>query len=88
MQTRHDAARVLRAIFVDSSDTRPLSRSRLSLRLRLPTVELTAAIDLLAARGLVDPARLRLTLPGLAVAAALGRRQETGSGSLRRPRAA
>jgi hypothetical protein len=64
---------VLRAIYRASAHTRPVSRQRLALELRLPGAEVDRVVDALSRGGLVDPERLRLTLPGLAVAVASAR---------------
>ncbi len=62
---------VLEAIFSMSSVGLRITRRALSRRLRLGEVELDRQLLVLDRRGLVDAARLRLTLPGLALAVAL-----------------
>jgi hypothetical protein len=68
------AQRVLNLVFAQSAAQAPLNRPRLERHSRLPRAELNAALAELEQRGLIDAQRLRLTLPGLAVAVATGAR--------------
>lgn len=61
---------LLRLIFSLSSGSTALTRSRLARRLSVSTGELEPVVDELTRLGLLNPARLRLTLSGLAVAVA------------------
>ncbi len=70
MQISAPALRVLKLVFQAGSST--LSRPRLARHTGLDQPALTVAIDELTRLGLVDARRLRLTLPGLAVAVAAG----------------
>ena len=62
--------RVLQLVFTLSSNSTALTRPRLERRLAVSSTELNLALAELGRLGLLDPQRLRLTLPGLAVAAA------------------
>ncbi len=62
---------VLAAIFSMSSDGLRITRTALSRRLRLGEAELDRQLLVLDRRGFIDAARLRLTLPGLALAVSL-----------------
>ena len=64
------ARRVLHAVFTLSSSPAALTRPRLERRLTVSSCELNDALSELGRRGLLDAQRLRLTLPGLAVAVA------------------
>ena len=70
MQISALARRLLHVVFVLSSSPQALTRPRLERRLGVAASELNPALDELARRGLFDPQRLRLTLPGLALAVA------------------
>ena len=67
MQT---STRVLIAIFSRYSKSFPVSRSGLARSLELQTAELERALAELEQAECIDSARLRLTMQGLAVAAA------------------
>ncbi len=62
---------VLEAIFSMSSDSLQITRRTLSRRLGLGQAELDRQLLVLDRRGFIDAARLRLTLPGLALAVSL-----------------
>lgn len=68
------ALRVLTVLFRAGSST--LSRPRLARHTALDQPALTAALNELTQLGLIDPRRLRLTLPGLAIAAASSSRAQ------------
>lgn len=70
MQISALSRRVLQLVFTLSSSTTALTRPRLERRLAVRPSELNVALDQLGRLGLLDPQRLRLTLSGLAVAAA------------------
>ncbi|MEO6598691.1 MAG: hypothetical protein ABIQ16_02380 [Polyangiaceae bacterium] len=70
MQISALARRLLHLVFVLSSSPQALTRPRLERRLGVAASELNPALEELARHGLLDPQRLRLTLPGLALAAA------------------
>lgn len=70
MQISAPAKDLLQLIFSLSSRNAALTRPALERRLGLDSSELGALLEQLAAGGLVDIQRLRLTLSGLAVAAA------------------
>jgi hypothetical protein len=74
MHISSPARRVLKLVFAASSAQGPLTRPRLERRSALSRVELSAALAELAQLGLLDAQRLRLTLPGLALAVACGAR--------------
>ena len=74
MQISPLAQRLLQLVFSLSSASAALTRPRLEQCLSLARGELSAPLDELARHGLVDPQRLRLTLPGLALAVACGAR--------------
>jgi hypothetical protein len=61
-------------VFAGSTGPSRLSRPRLERATGLSRVELNAALDELTRAGMLDVQRLRLTLPGLAVAVAVGAR--------------
>lgn len=61
---------LIQLVFSLSSGSTALTRPRLAQRLGVCASELNPAFEELARLGLLDPQRLRLTLPGLAVAAA------------------
>lgn len=78
---------LLQAIFFLSSKTLPITRARLAQRLRLGSEQLDWQLMALDRAGLIDEIRLRLTLPGLAVAVAMRRtskRAATGGAQLTR----
>jgi|SRR4051794_7477306 len=77
MQINALARRALHLVFVLSSSSSALSRPRLEQRLGVSAQELNHALVELARLGLLDLQRLRLTLPGLAVAAASRTSQES-----------
>ncbi len=68
MQISAPALSVLRLLFQAGSST--LSRPRLARHTGLDQPALSVALDELTRYGLIDARRLRLTLPGLALAAA------------------
>ena len=68
------ARRVLQLVFALSSGSGALTRPRLERRLGVSPSQLSEAFEELAALGLLDVQRLRLTLSGLAVAVACGAR--------------
>ena len=70
MQNNSLARRVLGLVFSLSSATTALTRPRLERELGASPSELNFALHELTQLGLLDEKRLRLTLPGLAVAAA------------------
>lgn len=74
MQISPLAQRLLQLVFSLSSATAALTRPRLEQRLSLGRGALSAPLDELARLGLLDAQRLRLTLPGLALAVAGGAR--------------
>jgi hypothetical protein len=61
-------------MFLAGSARAPLSRPRLERQAGLSRGETNRALDELARHGLIDAQRLRLTLPGLALAVAAGAR--------------
>ncbi|MBM4373603.1 MAG: helix-turn-helix domain-containing protein [Deltaproteobacteria bacterium] len=61
---------VLRALFDLAQRARPAGRDALTSRTGLPPSQVARALRHLEARGLVDAARCRLTLAGLAFAVA------------------
>jgi hypothetical protein len=73
MQLTQDSRAVLEALFVLSSEGTSITHHRLSLTAQLGAPALVDALGILDHAGLADAQRLRLTLPGLAVAAALGK---------------
>ncbi|HET7541158.1 MAG TPA: hypothetical protein VFK05_14875 [Polyangiaceae bacterium] len=77
MQITALARRVLRLVFSLSSAGGALTRPRLERRLEASSAELNRALSELDRLGLLDAQRLRLTLPGLAVATALRARRVT-----------
>lgn len=72
MQISALARRVLQFVFALSSMSTALTRPRLERRLGVTASELNPALAELTQLGLLDSQRLRLTLPGLAVAVACG----------------
>lgn len=70
MQITAQARTLLELVFSLSSASTALTRPRLAQRLGVTPGELNPAFDELSRLGLLDPQRLRLTLSGLAVAAA------------------
>jgi hypothetical protein len=78
------AQRILKLVFSASSGQGPLTRPGLERRSGLSSGEVGVALADLARLGLLDPQRLRLTLPGLALAVAIGARSKA---STRRPTA-
>jgi hypothetical protein len=74
MQTSPLAQRLLRLVFALSSAPVVLTRPRLEQHLGLARGGLNAPLDELHRFGLLDASRLRLTLPGLALAVASGAR--------------
>jgi hypothetical protein len=70
MQIRATARRLLQLVFALSSASIRLTRPRLERRLAVTPSELNQALEELTGLGLLDPQRLRLTLPGLALAVA------------------
>jgi hypothetical protein len=68
------AQRLLKLVFTASSAQAVLSRPRLEQQSGLLRAELNAALSELTRLGLLEPQRLRLTLPGLALAVACGAR--------------
>ena len=81
MQITALARRVLRIVFALSSGGGALTQPRLERRLAVSSVELNRAIAELGRLGLLDAQRLRLTLPGLAVASALAARRKAKPGA-------
>jgi DNA-binding IclR family transcriptional regulator len=77
------ARRLLNLVF--GAVSAALTRPRLERLSGLSRAELNRALDELGRLGLVDPRRLRLTLPGLALAAAFGARSKPKA--VRRPAA-
>jgi|SRR5450432_1108039 hypothetical protein len=84
MQISALARRLLHLVFVLSSSPQALTRARLEGRLGVAASKLNPALDELAGHGLIDSQRLRLTLPGLALAVASSAPRAARS----RPRAA
>jgi len=76
------AQRLLKLVFTASSGPGSLTRPGLERSSGLRRAELDAALRELARLGLLDPRRLRLTLPGLALAVACGARTKA---TVRRP---
>ena len=70
MQISALSRRVLQLVFTLSSNSTALTRPRLERRLGVGPSELNLELGELARLGLIDPQRLRLTMSGLAVAAA------------------
>jgi hypothetical protein len=70
MQISALARTLLELVFSLSSASTALTRPRLAQRLGVSPTDLNPAFDELGRLGLLDPQRLRLTMPGLAVAAA------------------
>ncbi|MGC4087224.1 MAG: hypothetical protein QM756_04830 [Polyangiaceae bacterium] len=68
---------VLLAIFYMTSDTLRVTRATLAQRLGVRTTQVEAQLEGLERRGLIDARQLRLTFPGLAVAASLRSRGVT-----------
>jgi hypothetical protein len=66
---------VLQAVFSMSSDNLPITRSVLAGRLGLTGPVLERHLLALEESGFIDARRLRLTLPGLAMAASLRARR-------------
>ena len=75
MQISALARRVLQLVISLSSTSTALTRPRLERGLAVTSSQLNPALVELARLGLLDARRLRLTLPGLAVAVALGARK-------------
>jgi len=75
MQISSLARRVLSLVFSLSAASAALTRPRLERQLGATTSAFTLALRELGELGLLDVQRLRLTLPGLAVAAACGARR-------------
>ncbi|HET9953505.1 MAG TPA: winged helix-turn-helix transcriptional regulator [Polyangiaceae bacterium] len=69
------ALSVLDAIFLMSAETLPITRSVLARRLGLTGSALQQHLLELERRGFIDGRRLRLTLPGLALAVSMRRRR-------------
>lgn len=76
MQITALAQRVLEFVFAASSTQRALTRPQLERQSGLGSEALNAALDELSKHGLLDARRLRLTLPGLALAVACGARSQ------------
>lgn len=77
MKNRSDTAAHLLLTLLSSAETdTPIKASHLLVELGIDRSSLVRSLQRLADRGLVDPKRLRLTLPGLAVAAGLRRQQQ------------
>jgi len=74
MQISPLAQRLLRLVFALSSASPTLTRPRLEQRLGVARGGLNAPLDELRRFGLLDASRLRLTLPGLALAVVCGAR--------------
>ena len=74
MQITDLARRLLNLVFALSSSSTALTRPRLERRLGVSSTDLNQAVAELGRLGLLDAQRLRLTFPGLAVAAASGAR--------------
>ncbi len=74
MQITDLARRLLQLVFALSSSGAALTRPRLERRLEVSPRALNQAISELGQLGLFDARRLRLTLPGLAMAVASGAR--------------
>ncbi|HKO47587.1 MAG TPA: hypothetical protein VJV79_07685 [Polyangiaceae bacterium] len=74
MQITALARRLLQLVFALSSNGTALTRPRLQRRLDVSTAALNQVIGELGHWGLLDPQRLRLTFPGLALAVASGAR--------------
>jgi hypothetical protein len=70
MQISVTARRLLQLVFALSSASTALTRPRLERRLAVTAGEVQHGLAELARLGLLDAARLRLTLPGLALAVA------------------
>ena len=70
MQISALARRLLHLVFVLSSSAQALTRPRLERRLGVASSDLNPALEELSHCGLLDAQRLRLTLPGLALAVA------------------
>jgi len=77
MQITPLARRLLQLVFSLSSSSTALTRPRLERRLSATSADLNQAIAELGRQGLLDPQRLRLTFPGLALAVASGARTQT-----------
>ena len=77
MQINALARRLLQLVFSLSSSSTALTRPRLERRLGVTAADLNQAIAELGRHGLLDPQRLRLTFPGLALAVASGARTQT-----------
>ncbi|MEI9949894.1 MAG: hypothetical protein WDO74_13155 [Pseudomonadota bacterium] len=77
MQISALAHRLLQLVFTLSSGGAALTRPRLERRLDISATALNHAIAELGCLGLLDAQRLRLTLPGLALAVASGARSKT-----------
>ena len=75
MQINTLARRVLQLVFTLSSSSSSLTRPRLERGLGVTAAQLNDAISELGRFGLLDTQRLRLTFPGLALAAASGARR-------------
>jgi hypothetical protein len=78
MQTTF-ALRVFHLMFDEARRSLPPSRERLALLLRAPREVVDMALLRLERAGLADAGRARLTLPGLAVAAATRPSMSCGS---------
>ena len=74
MQISVTARRLLQLVFTLSSASTALTRPRLGRRLAVTPSEQRRAIEELTRLGLLDAQRLRLTLPGLAIAVACSKR--------------
>ena len=77
MQISAPALSVLKLLFQAGSST--LSRPRLARHTGLDQPTLTTALNELTRLALIDPRRLRLTLPGLAIAAASTRARKSAN---------
>ncbi len=73
--THHTFVQVLESLFVQSGQGQACDAGAIARRLGLRASEVGAALVVLERRGLVDAERVRLTLPGLAVAASLRARR-------------
>lgn len=62
-------ARVLVTMLDHAQVSRPPGRTRLARLLGVDALEVERALERLGRQGLVDPSRVRLTFPGLVVAA-------------------
>jgi Mn-dependent DtxR family transcriptional regulator len=69
---------VLQALFALARDDRPADLSIVATELGLSCVAADEVLERLSRRGLVDPDRVRLTLPGLALAVAMVSRRGAG----------